>query len=113
MAILDDELLQDAQLDALIIDFIRQALPKDVAEKYDEEKLFYIHDLIEEYLAQTDVLDSEPDEDGFVNIEIDAITAFSASKAKAENMGNFDENDLSLIVEADLSYGDDFEDEEA
>ena len=51
MAILDDELLQDAQLDALIIDFIRQALPKDVAEKYDEEKLFYIHDLIEEYLA--------------------------------------------------------------
>lgn len=113
MAILDDELLQDAQLDALIIDFIRQALPKDVAEKYDEEKLFYIHDLIEEYLAQTDVLDSEPDEDGFVNIEIDAITAFIASKAKAENMGGFDENDLSLIVEADLSYGDDFEDEEA
>ena len=43
----------------------------------------------------------------------DAITAFIASKAKAENMGNFDENDLSLIVEADLSYGDDFEDEEA
>ena len=112
MAVLDDELLQDAELDALVIDFIRCNLPQEVAKKYDDEKLFYIHDLIEDYLAQSDALENEPDEDGYINIEIDAITAFVSSKAKAEKMGDFDEQELTQNIELDLAFGDDFEDDE-
>lgn len=110
MAILDDELLQDAQLDAEVIAFVRQQLPVELKERFDDELLYYFHDLIEDYLAESDVLDSEADEDGYVNIDIGEIALFMQKKAAKEGIGNFDTDDLLLVADAELSFGNDFED---
>ena len=47
MAVLDNELLEDAALDAEIVAHVQRTLPAEVAARFDEEQLYYFHDLIE------------------------------------------------------------------
>lgn len=110
MAILDDELMNDIRLDAEIIAFVQNNLPQEMKEKYDEELLYYFHDIIEEYLANSNVLDEEPDEEGFVHIDVEEIAKYLQQEAKKDGMGSFLLGELLLLVEAELSFGDDFED---
>lgn len=110
MAVLDDELLQDAQLDAEVVAYVQQQIPQELKEKFDEDLLYYFHDLIEEYLAESGALEAEPDEEGFVNIDMEEIAKFMQKHAKKEDVGDFEVDELLLVAEADLSYGDDFED---
>lgn len=109
MAVLDDELLQDAQYDAEIIAYVRQQIPQDLKEKFDDEQLYYFHDLTEEFLAESDILDAEGDDDGYVEVDIEEIAKFIQKKAQKEGIGAFEVDDILLVVEAELSYGDDFE----
>lgn len=109
MAVLDDELLLDAEQDAAIIAFIRQQLPQELKDKFDDDTLYYFHDLIEDFLAESDMLDAEPDEDGFVEVDVEDIAKHLQAKAAKEGIGKYETEDLLLVVEAELSYGDDFE----
>lgn len=110
MAVLDDELMNDAQLDAEIVAFVRNALPQEMKETYTDELLYYFHDVLEEYLAESDILEAEPDEEGFVNIDMEAIALHLQQQAKKDKIGNFPTDELLLLAEAELSFGDDFED---
>ena len=109
MAVLDNELLEDAALDAEIVAHVQRALPAEVAARFDEEQLYYFHDLIEEFLAESDILEAEPDEEGFVNVDLERIADTLRRTALKDKVGDFAVEDLELIVEAELSYGDDFE----
>lgn len=110
MAVLDDELMQDALHDAEVIAYIRQQISQDLKEIFDDETLYYFHDLIEDFLAESNVLDAEPDDEGFVEIAIEDIAKHLQKKAAKEGMGNFELEALCFVVEAELSFGDDFED---
>ncbi|RRD79298.1 hypothetical protein EII14_06490 [Alloprevotella sp. OH1205_COT-284] len=109
MAILDDELMNDAQFDAEVITYVRNSLPQELKDKFDDDLLYYFHDLLEEYLAESDTLEAEPDEDGFVNVDVEKIAAYLKKQAKKEKVGDFTEEELFFIVNAELSFGDDFE----
>ena len=86
-----------------------RTLPAEVAARFDEEQLYYFHDLIEEFLAESDILEAEPDEEGFVNVDLERIADTLRRTALKDKVGDFAVEDLELIVEAELSYGDDFE----
>ena len=109
MAVLDNELLEDAALDAEIVAHVRRSLPSEVSARFDEEQLYYFHDLIEEFLADSDILDAEPDEEGFVNVDLERIAETLRRTAHKDKVGDFSIEDLELVDEAELSYGDDFE----
>lgn len=109
MAILDDELMNDAQFDAEVITYVRNSLPQELKDKFDDDLLYYFHDLLEEYLAESDTLEAEPDEDGFVNVDVEKIATYLKKQAKKEKVGDFTEEELFFIVNAELSFGDDFE----
>lgn len=109
MAVLDDELMQDAQYDAEVIAHVRQQIPQELKETFDDETLYYFHDLIEDFFAESDVLEAEPDEEGFVEINIEDLAKHLQKKAAKEGIGNFELEALCFVVEAELSYGDDFE----
>lgn len=110
MAILDDELMNDAQLDAEIVSHVHKTLSQEMKEKYDEDLLYYFHDVIEEYLAESDVLDEQPDAEGYVNIDVEAIAKYLQKQARKDQVGEFPVDELLLLAEAELSFGDDFED---
>lgn len=104
MASLDDELLRDAADDARAVAFIAQQLPIDLKERYTDDVLYYFLDLLCEYYAESGVFDQQPDTDGFVDIDLEAVAAHLAAKAAKEKMGTFPADELLLIVQAELDF---------
>lgn len=109
MAVLDNELLEDAAYDAAVIAHTQSLLSQEMKEKFTEEILYYFHDVLEDYLAESDILEGEPDEEGYVNVDMEAIAQHMLRQARKDKMGEFTEDELLLLAEAELSYGDDFE----
>ena len=102
---LDEELLKDAEDDQLTVEYIKRYLPQDIKEKFTEGELYYFLDVLVEYYATSGILDVNPDQDGYINIDIDAISDYLAKQAKKDKMGEFDPEDLRWVVEGELEYG--------
>lgn len=106
MAALDDELLLDAEDDAKAIDFINAQLPAELKERFDDETLYYCLDVIIEYLAESGILDAQPDKDGYIDIDLEQIATHLSSKAKKEGIGNFTPEEMLFVVQAQMDYED-------
>lgn len=94
-----------AEDDLRTVEFIKNYLPQDVKEKFTEDDLFYFIDLLADYYVDSGLLDSEPDADGFVDIDTEAVAKALAERAKKEKYGTFAPEDLIWIVQAELEYG--------
>ncbi len=101
---LDEELMLDAQEDAEAVAYIKAHLPQEMQEKFTDELLFYFLDLIVEYYTESGILDAEPDADGYVEIDQEAIANTLARKAKKEGMGEFQPDELLFVVQAHMDF---------
>lgn len=104
MASIEEELLNDAQEDARAVEYIRQHLPQELQEKFTEDDLYYFLDVIVEYYAESGILDAEPDNEGFVDIDLEAMADYMAKKAKKEGIGTFSAEDLLFIAQAESEF---------
>ncbi len=104
MAGFEEELLLDAEEDARIVAYIRQTLPQELQEKFSDELIYYFLDLIVEYYAESGILDSTPDKDGYIEIDEEIIAKHIAKKAKQEGMGDFNVEDLLFVIQAEMDY---------
>lgn len=100
----EEELLQDAQDDALAVQYIRTHIPQELQELYSEELLYYFIDLIVEYYAESGILESTADKEGYIEIDEEAIANYIAQKAKKEGMGDFNPEDLLFVVQAQMDF---------
>ena len=107
----EDEFLEDDIDDQKTVEFIHNALPQELKEKYPEDTLYYILDVINDWFVQSGVLDQEPDKDGFVNIDNDALVSYIVKEAKHDKMGSFPADEIMLIVQAEADYVDSLEEE--
>ncbi|MBR1466199.1 MAG: hypothetical protein IJ607_07545 [Bacteroidaceae bacterium] len=112
MSAIDDELMQGAAEDAAEIEYIRNYLPQELKEKYSDDDLYYILDVIIEYYTQNGVFDAAPDDEGYVEIDLDKAVDYVVKKAKKEHMGDYDPDDVLLVVQADFDYNEGEEGEE-
>ena len=60
---MEDDFLLDAEEDARAVAFIQNYLPQDLKDKFTEDDLYYILDLIAEYYTSSECLEAEPDEE--------------------------------------------------
>lgn len=111
MADFEDELLQDAEDDLRTVQFIRNYLPQELKERFSDDLLFYFLDVIIEYYASSGILDAQPDKDGYIDIDIEAIADHLAKQARKDNMGEFSPEELRWIVEGEMEYAEGLEEE--
>lgn len=104
MSLIDDELLLDAEEDARAVAYIHTRLPQELQERITEEQLYYFLDVIEEYYVESGVLDAQPDSEGFVEIDEEAVSKYMKQKAQKEGFDTFSEEDLLFIAQAELDY---------
>ena len=104
MSIEDDFLLADAD-DEKTIEFIKNYLPQDLKEKFTDDELIYFLDLIDEYYVESGILDADPDEDGYVNIELEKVVDYIVKEAKKDEMGEFDPEEVLFVVQGEMEYG--------
>ena len=109
---MEDDFLLDAEEDARAVAFIQNYLPQDLKDKFTEDDLYYILDLIAEYYTSSECLEAEPDEDGYINIDLDEVVNFVVKQAKKEGeMGPYDSEDVFFVVQGEMEYADSLEEE--
>lgn len=106
----DDEFRDEDLDDEKTVSYIRNTLPQELREKFPDDTLYYILDVINDYFATSGILDKEPDADGFIEIDNEAVADYIIKEAKRDGMGNFDKDEILLIVEAEADYVDGLED---
>ena len=104
MTTFEDELLMDAEDDRQAVAFIQNYLPQDLKDKFTEEELYYFLDVLVDYYANSGILDSEPDEEGYVDLDIDEIAEYMVKQSKKDQMGEYESEDLRWIVEGEMEY---------
>lgn len=105
MGLEDDFLLNDTD-DEKTIEFIRNYLPQELKEKFTEDELYYFLDLIDEYYAESGILDAKPDAEGYVEIDLEKIVDYIVNEAKKDEMGEFDPEEILFVVQGEMEYGD-------
>ena len=102
---MEEDFLKEAEDDLRTVEFIRNYLPQEQKEKFTDNDLFYFIDLLADYYVESGLLEQEPDEDGFVDIDTEAIAEAIAKRAKADKYGDFSAEDLLWVVQGELEYG--------
>ena len=108
---MEDDFLLDAEDDARAVAFIQSYLPQDLKDKFTEDDLYYILDLIAEYYTSSECLDAEPDEEGYIDIDLDKVVDYIVKAAKKEGMGPYEAEDVFFVVQGEMEYGDSLENE--
>lgn len=99
MAILDDELMRDANEDAEAIRYIREHMPSSMGGKCTDADLQQIIDATVDTLATSDMLESQPDSDGFIDINLDVLAQQVAKEVALSGVNDLSADDIRFIVE--------------
>ena len=105
MGMEDDFLLEDED-DAKCVEFIKGYLPQDLKGKFSDDDLYYIFDVLVDYYTTSGCLDAEPDEEGYINIDQDAIVEYVVKEAAKDGMGPYEADDVFFVVQGEMEYAD-------
>ena len=63
--------------------------------------------LIDEYYSESGILDAQPDEDGYVDIDLEEVVAYIVKRRpKRIEMGEYDPEEVLFVVQGEMEYGD-------
>ena len=105
LSFMNDEFLMDDLDDDKTVEFIRNFLPIELKEKFSDDDLYYIIDVIADFYFSSGLLDAKPDADGCVEIDVDKIVAYIIKEAKKDKIGDWLPEDIELVVQAEMEYG--------
>jgi len=86
------------------IKFIRNQIPQELKEKFSDDDLNYLVDLIYEFYEDKGFLND--DDDTEVDIDLDELTAYVVKQAKKDKVGVYTEEEISFVVDAEIAYCD-------
>lgn len=104
----DDFLAEDLD-DEKTIEYIKSYLPQDLKGKFTDDELYYFLDVMDEYYANSGILDADPDEEGFIDIDLDKVVDFIIKEAKKDGIGEFEHDDILFVVQGEMEYADSLE----
>ena len=105
----NDEFLADDLDDEKTIEFIKGYLPQDLKGKFTDAELYYFLDVIDEYYANSGILDADPDDEGFIDIDLDKVVDYVIKEAKKDKIGEFEHDDILFVVQGEMEYADSLE----
>ena len=107
--ILIPELLQDAEDDVRTVEYIKNYLPQELKERFTDDLLYYLLDVLVEYYADSGILDAQPDAEGYIDIDVEEVANHLARQARKDQMGDFAPDDLRWVVEGEMEYAESLE----
>lgn len=101
----EEDILPEYADDEETIEFIKAYLPQELKAKFSDDELHYFIDLIDEYYIESGVLEGEPDDDGYVEIDLEAVANYIVAEAKKDEMGEYDPEEILFVVQGEMEYG--------
>lgn len=108
----EDEFLQEDLDDEKTIEHIKSYLPQELKDKFTDDELYYFLDLIDEYYAQSGLLDAQPDADGYIEIDLEKIVDYIVKEARKDEMGEYAPDDILFVVQGEMDYADTLDEDE-
>lgn len=96
---IDDELMKAAEEDAQEVAYILNELPQDLKDKFTEDDIYYLIDLMLEYFSN-----AEADKEGYVDIDVEEVAKHLVEQAKKDKVGDYKAEDVFFVVQAELDY---------
>lgn len=104
MASFEEELRLDAEENAREVEFILSSLSNELKEKFSTDDILYMMDAIVEYYFESGVLEGDGDEDGCVDIDLQAVAGYVCRKAREDKRGDFEPDDVFFVAQADMDF---------
>ena len=101
----NDEFFLEDEDDEKTIEFIKNYLPQELKGKFSDDDLYYIFDVICDYYSTSGILEQEPDDEGYINIDADEIVDYVIKESKKDDMGPFEPDDVFFVVQGEMEYG--------
>jgi hypothetical protein len=83
------------------VDFIRNYLPQELKEKFTEDDIYYVLDVICDFYEKNDYLNEDDEEK-----EEQELIAYIVEQAKKDSIGNFLPEDVLIVLRAESAYTD-------
>ena len=90
--------------DERAVKFIRNFLPPDLKDKFSEDTIYYILDVLCEFYEKEDWLDNEDEEK-----EEQELIQFIITQSEKDEIGQFTEEEIRLVLAAESAYCDTLE----
>lgn len=88
------------------VKFIQNYLPQELKQKYTDDEINYIIDIVYEYYEEKGFMDDDTDENSIVDIDEDEIVEYVLKNTKKDKIKNFPAEDISFIIQGELAYCD-------
>jgi hypothetical protein len=98
----DKDFLYD---DGDAVEFIKNYLPEELKNKFSDDDINYMIDLIDDFYDTKGPFEEE-DDDREVEINEDELVAFVVKNALSDGMGKYDADEISQIVRGEMEYCD-------
>jgi hypothetical protein len=95
--------------DEKTIEYLKNYLPQELKGKFSDDEFYYFLDLVNEFYTESGVLDAEPDEEGYIDIDLEQVANFIVKEAEKDKMGTYDPEEILFIVQGEMEYGDSLE----
>lgn len=86
------------------VKFIRETLPADVNEKYDDDEILFIIDTIWDYYENNGFLKIDSGMTDEEELDPEKLTAYVQKQIKKDKELMMDPQDVDLIVKGELQY---------
>ena len=89
------------------VKFIQNYLPQELKEKFSDDDINYIVDLIYDFYESKGFLSedaAESDED--IEIDEDELVEYVVKNAQKDEVGKFDPDEIRFVVQGELEYCD-------
>ena len=87
--------------DEVAVKFIQNYLPQELKERFSEDQIYYILDVICEFYEKSDWLNDDDEER-----EERELIKFIVQQAAKDEIGEYSEDEIRLILVAEAAYSD-------
>ncbi|MDR2775042.1 MAG: hypothetical protein LBC19_09965 [Tannerella sp.] len=96
----DQDFLYD---DDEAVKFIKDSLPEELKNKFSDDDICYIVDLIYDFYSSKGFFE-EDDDDKEIEINEDELMSYVVKNALSDGIGKYEANDILLIVQGEMDY---------
>ena len=88
------------------VKFIQNYLPQELKEKFSDDDINYIIDLIYEFYESKGyfVDDNDDDDESAVDIDEEELIQYVINNAQKDGVGKYKAEEIALIVQGELEY---------
>lgn len=88
------------------VKFIQSYLPQDLKNRFTDDEIDYIIDIVYDYYDDKGLLDDSMDEDAIVNIDENDMIDYVLKFTRKDKIRNFSAEEITFIVQGELAYCD-------